>query len=48
MLSISGSLFTRLSNAFDFLDPEPTIIIILYGRSGISGRFGSVFLCILL
>ena len=32
---MSGSLFTSLSNAFVFPDPEPPNINILYGWSGI-------------
>ena len=39
-LSISGSLFSSLSNAFVFPDPEPPVINILNGWSGISGQFG--------
>ena len=39
MLSISGSLFVRLSNAFVFPNPEPRTINILYGWSGTSGQF---------
>ena len=39
ILSISGYLFTKFNNAFVFSDPEPSIISILYGWSGIYGQF---------
>ena len=39
-LSISGSWFIRLSNAYVCPDPEPPTINILYGWLGISGQFG--------
>ena len=38
ILSMSGWLFIRFSNAFLFPDPEPPIINILYGWSGIYGQ----------
>ena len=31
ILSISGWLFIKFNNGLDFPDPEPPIIIILYG-----------------
>lgn len=39
ILSISSWRFVRLSNAFLFPDPEPSIINILNGWSGIWGQF---------
>ena len=44
ILSISGWLFIKFSNAFVFTDPEPPIINILYGWSGIYGQLGLCFL----
>ena len=38
ILSIPGSWFIRLSNAFVVPDPEPPTINILYDQSGISGQ----------
>ena len=42
-MSIFGSWFIRLSNAFVFPDPDPPIINIAYGWAGISGQFGLYF-----
>ena len=39
ILLISDWLFIRLNDAFVFSDPEPPIINILYGWSGIYGHF---------
>ena len=39
ILSISAWLFIKFNNAFVFPDPEPPIISILYGWSGIYGHF---------
>ena len=37
---MSDWLFIKLKNAFVFPDPEPPIINILYGWSGIYDHFG--------
>ena len=37
---MSGSWFIRLSSAFAFPDPQPPIINILCGQSGIPGQLG--------
>ena len=39
ILSISGLLFNKFTNAFVFLDPESPIISVLYRWSGIYGHF---------
>ena len=44
ILSISGWLFIKFSNAFVFPDPEPPIINILYGWSEIYGQLELCFL----
>ena len=44
ILAISGWLFIKFNNAFVFLDPEPPIINIFYGWSGIYGQLGLCFL----
>ena len=44
ILSVSGSLFIKLSNAFVFPDPEPPTTNIVYGLLGISSHFESCFL----
>ena len=36
---MSGWLINKFNNAFVFPDPEPPIINILYGWSGIYGHF---------
>ena len=44
ILSISGWLFIKFSNAFVFPDPEPPITNIPYGWSGIYSQLGLCFL----
>ena len=39
ILSMSGQFFLKFNNTFVFSDPEPPIINILYGLSGIYGQF---------
>ena len=39
------SMLVRVNDEFVFPDPEPPIINILYGWSGICGQFGLFFLC---
>ena len=43
-----GSLFIRFNDAFIFPEPEPPIINIRYGWSGISCHLDCVLLCLLL
>ena len=38
-MSISECWFIRLNNEFVFTDPEPPIINIIYGWSGVGGQF---------
>ena len=43
-LSMSSLLFIKFNSVFVFPDPEPPIINILYGWSGIYGQLGLCFL----